>query len=111
MVEGAFLGLAAFSQSALGPSRPGENDHFLVALVLDCLDELRDRDLRRTCNLVEPPREEDGDEDYRHPVDDQGSKGAVHRTSFSEGVLVDATTEMRVGEPRLFQVSSPMTPT
>ena len=26
VVEGAFLGLAAFSQSALGPSRPGEND-------------------------------------------------------------------------------------
>ena len=31
-----------------------------------------------TGNLVEPPREEDGDEDYRHPVDDECSQSAVH---------------------------------
>ena len=72
--------------TALGLHRTGEENDLAILAVLDVLHEIGDGDLLRTGDLVEPPREQDGDEDYRHPIDDQGSQGAVHRTSVRRGL-------------------------
>jgi hypothetical protein len=53
----------------------------LIVPRLDVLDELGDGNLLGTGDLIEPPREEDGDEDDRHPIDNECSQGAVHKTS------------------------------
>ena len=66
-------------QAAPGLARAPEKNHLAVRAILDILHELGNVDLFGGGHLIEPPREEDGDEDDRHPVDHQCSESAAHK--------------------------------
>ena len=85
MIEDQLVSAGAV-QATLCLERALEQNDFGVVALFDVGDEVGDGDFLRTRDLVEPPRKQDGNQDDRHPVDDESSQSAVHKTSVLEGL-------------------------